>query len=85
MGADGTIDIYDLEKLEEILGKKYERPDTSHTYIHSFKGKKVVTDYHGDNLWNWYCFVCGKGRDECPDQHWKMTKSALITNWEVWT
>lgn len=84
MGADGHIVIYDLEKVESILGKKYEIPSTYHTYIHDFLGKKVITDYTGDNLWTHHCPICG-GDDDMACEHLNLIKPAFIAVWEVWT
>lgn len=82
MGADGHIYIYDLEKLEKILGKKFET-DSAHIYIHDFQGKKVVTQYYGDNLSWCDCLVCGK--PDCEEKHDDLIQQAFITHWEIWT
>jgi len=98
MGADGHIRIYDFELLESILGK-----DKIHTtpiiYVHSIFGKKVVTEYWGDNLYSQDCIVCGKEEGEHDDdgtlgkyqkssyvEHQKLIRPAIIeSDWEIWT
>lgn len=98
MGADGHIIIYDFELLEAILGKgKIHTAAT--VYIHTIFGKKVVTEYWGDNLYITNCLVCGKYGDDHVDDgscgkyhnseqvaHDKLIEPAIIaSDWEVWT
>ncbi len=96
MGADGSIDIYDREILETIVGKKFDEwGSNGHIYAHEIFKRRVITDYQGDNLWTHYCLYCGK--EECSkddnwenkykvqNEHIELIKPALITNWEVWT
>ena len=97
MGADGHIRIYDFDILEAILGK--DKVHTSATvYIHTIFGKKIVTDYWGDNLSIQNCPVCGKCDYEHDDdgsnkysrsgwnEHEKLIEPAIINNdWEIWT
>ncbi len=87
MGADGHIYIYDFNKLEEILGVGKILTGAT-TYIQTYRGEKLVTDYHGDNLWIHYCLACGidaysseHDDKKCND----LIKPALIAEWEVWT
>ena len=60
MGADGDITIYDYDILCSIMGEESVKNSTSPAiYIHEIFGKKVVTVYHGDNIWCNDCLVCG--------------------------
>ena len=57
MGADGHIQIYDLDKIEdefdeEVVTSFFDHFGSSVMYRQQLRGKKYLTRYWGDNLYS---------------------------------
>lgn len=96
MGADGHIDIYDLDKiLTELSEKEVKEICDSTVYIQKFENRNLLTFYWGDNIYHdgysWSDKFSGcensdffVNKDEF-DRRMKVILKNRITSWEVWT
>ena len=95
MGADGHIQIFNYDKVVDLIGEDtLEKLIDSAFYIQELEGKKYLTKYHGDYFefdssdWS---DKYGWMKDGVPftkkefDDIWSKIFTCRITSWEVWT
>jgi hypothetical protein len=98
MGADGHINIYDLDAIEkEVTREELESVTScSQVYRREIFGRRVLTEYYGDNIYSYadsYDDMFGYTKEDSPyyisrekfNSIWDLIKKHKITSWEVWT
>lgn len=94
MGADGHINIYDLDAIrKELTDDEIGVVICSQVYYHEIFGKRVLTEYWGDNLYSYADdYEDRYGWSKTPEiskekfeMIWSVIKKHKVAQWEVWT